>query len=1124
MDPTIKKMSSKKKKRLKKYIEKKIKKEERVMLIEKLSKSSFSSELMKSSKNLGRRKETMKERLRKAYNEKRLRLPQSDLSVPLFVNEREEDEDEDEEKEDHVMNGNSTKIIKDNSSSILPDSKELNNDQKIINQSVIVGNALKRAPNGEFTVPIKKKKKKKIKKKQVKTIQKSTLEEDSFDSSDSQYDTDKETKNSDAAISAISEKLKEQSFKQWATEQMGIKPKDNENKNTIHEPSIISQSKPTNLQQKKKDVETCLIQDGIDITHGNIGDNEKTVKKAFYIPVKRNQEIQEARMELPICAEEQIIMETISNNPVVIICGETGSGKTTQVPQFLYEAGYGNKDSDNPGIIGITQPRRIAAVSMSKRVAQELSLSEQEVSYQIRYDATVSPKTVIKFMTDGVLLRELANDFLLSKYSAVIIDEAHERSLNTDILIGAISRVLKLRAELSKEDGSKIRPIKVIIMSATLRVSDFTQNKNLFDVAPPVINVNTRQFPVSIHFNKRTPNFDYVSEAFKKVCKIHTKLPHGGILVFLTGQDEITLLCKKFRRKFPYLMQNQYNSKQMLEKEKTFREVEQERESLNSKEADFEIEDLDIGEEELEETELLDTDSEDFEENLENDEMIMDEHSRPLYVLPLYSLLSTHAQLRVFEPPPEGTRLCVVATNVAETSLTIPGIKYVVDCGKVKGRRYDVATGVQSYVVDWTSKASADQRAGRAGRTGPGHCYRLFSSAVFNDQFQQFTVPEIHRMPIEGIVLQMKAMNIDTVNNFPFPTPPDRDRLRKAEKLLQYMNALDEDGRITELGRTMATFPIAPRFSKMLIIGQQHGCLPYIIAIVSALSVVDPFIKDYHLDNSTNSDDDVKEEEYEEVRSNELNKLSEEAILQKERQKLIRKKFYDVQKKHAGLDPTSDLLKLLNVVGAYEYEGGTDKFCECNFVRPKAMEEIRKLRGQITNIIQMNCPGVDVCLDPKMKPPSTIQLKAIRQVITAGFIDQIAIRKGLIDKSSKIFSSTRNVEYCTMWGNDNVFIHPTSVLYHNKPPDFVVYQELHKTSKVWMKGVTIVESSWLSKLGRSLCTFSKPVELPTSKSKRNKDTENLAYVIPSFGPKNWELPPMKIMAQKVNSRWVYGSI
>ncbi|RIA89599.1 P-loop containing nucleoside triphosphate hydrolase protein [Glomus cerebriforme] len=1119
MDPTLKKMSSKKKKRLEKYIEKKIKKEERVMLIEKLSKTSFSSELMKSSKNLGRGKETMRERLRKAYNEKRLGLPQSDLSVPLFVDEGEEDEEEEKVLVDHVMIED--EITKDHSLSKLPVFDELNNDQNTINQSVIVGSALKRGPDGEFTIPIKKKKKKKIKKKQAKLVQKSMLEEDSFDSSDSQYDTDKETENSEAAISEKSKESKGQSFKQWATEQMGIKLKDNQNKSTIYE----SQSKPTNLQQEKDVEKKVLIQDGIDITLGNISDNEesninksdetKAVKKAFYVPIERNKEIQEARMELPICAEEQIIMETISNNPVVIICGETGSGKTTQIPQFLYEAGYSSKDNDNPGIIGITQPRRVAAVSMSKRVAQELSLSEQEVSYQIRYDATISPKTVIKFMTDGVLLRELANDFLLSKYSAIIIDEAHERSLNTDILIGAVSRVLKLRAELSEDDGGKIKPLKIIIMSATLRVSDFTQNKNLFDMVPPIINVSARQFPVSIHFNRRTPNIDYVSEAFKKVCKIHTRLPHGGILVFLTGQNEISILCKKLRRKFPYL--TQYKSKQLLEEEKIVGDVE----SLTAKEADVEIGDLDIGDKEVGE-ELFDTDSEDSEEN---DEITVDERSGPLYVLPLYSLLSTHAQLRVFEAPPEGTRLCVVATNVAETSLTIPGIKYVVDCGKVKERRYDVITGVQSYVVDWTSKASADQRAGRAGRTGPGHCYRLFSSAVFNDQFQQFTIPEVYRMPIEGIVLQMKAMNIDTVYNFPFPTPPDRNHLRKAERLLQYMNALDENGGITELGRVMATFPVAPRFSKMLIIGQQHGCLPYIIAIVSALSVADPFIKDYHLDISMNSDDDVEEEDNEDfdVRYNELSEIQKEAISQKEHRKLIRKRFYDVQKKHAGLDPTSDILKLLNVVGAYVYEGGTDEFCERNFVRPKAMEEIHKLRRQITNIVQVNCPGVDVCLDSKMKPPSIVQLKAIRQIITAGFIDQIAIRKGLIDKSSKIFSSARNVEYCTMWADDNVFIHPTSILYHHKPPDFVVYQELHRTSKVWMKGITVIESSWLSKLGKSLCTFSKPVDLQV-KSKKNKDTEKIAYVIPSFGPKNWELPPIKIIAQKVNNRWVYGSI
>ncbi|CAI2163336.1 20104_t:CDS:10 [Funneliformis geosporum] len=1066
--------------------------------MENLSKSSFSSELMKSSKNLGRRKETMKERLRKAYNEKRLGLPQSDPSVPLFVNVNEGDD-----LGDHVISEDDGKsLAKDHPSRAkFPDTKVQRKEINLINQNVVLGSALKRGSNGEFIMPIRKKKKTYMGLTlKAKVIQEPTLEDDSFDSSDSQYDTDEEIeKNSETEGSEKATKpSKDQSFKEWAKEQMGMKPQNNQIDSIINESSTTF----TKSQKETKKVnKKVLIQEGIDITAGSLIDDykpnvkspePKSIKKAFYVPVKRNRETQEARMKLPICGEEQTIMEAISNNPVVIICGETGSGKTTQVPQFLYEAGYGNKDSDNPGIIGITQPRRVAAVSMSKRVAQELSLSEQEVSYQIRYDATTSPKTIIKFMTDGVLLRELANDFLLSKYSSIIIDEAHERSLNTDILIGVVSRVLKLRADLSEEEKSKIKPLKIIIMSATLRVSDFTQNKNLFVVTPPVINVNARQFPVSIHFNKRTPDIDHISEIFKKVCKIHTRLPQGGILVFLTGQNEISILCRKLRRKFPYIKQNKdtYMSKQLLEEKEIISEaVEKVREGLTAKEADIETEDLDIGDKEVEEAESFDTDSEDS-EDFDNDEMIVDQH---------------------------------FATNVAETSLTIPGVKYVVDCGKVKERQYDVTTGVQSYVIGWTSKASADQRAGRAGRTGPGHCYRLYSSAVFNDQFQQFTVPEIHRMPIEGVVLQMKSMNIDTVLNFPFPTPPDHDKLRKAENLLQYLGALDEGGRITELGRTMATFPIAPRFSKMLIIGQQHGCLPYIIAIVSALSVGDPFIKDYHLENNRNSDEDENEDDLN-ARSNELSGIQKETILQKERRKLIRKNFYDIQKKHSGLDPTSDILKLLSVVGAYEYEGGTDKFCESNFVRPKAMQEIHKLRGQITNIVQMNCPGVDVCVDPKMKPPSTNQIQALKQIIAAGFIEQVAIRKGVIDKSSKTFSSTRNVVYCTMWTEDDVFIHPTSILYHNKPPNFVVYQELHKTSKVWMKGVTVVESSWLSKLGKSLCTFSKPVELTTSKSKKKKDTEKIAYVTPSFGPKNWELSPMKIVAQKVNGRWTYGSI
>lgn len=433
-------------------------------------------------------------------------------------------------------------------------------------------------------------------------------------------------------------------------------------------------------------------------------------------------------------------------------------------------------------MIGVTQPRRVATVSMAKRVAEELNLTNKEVSHQIRYDATVSDKTRIKFMTDGVLLREMSQDLLLTKYSTIIIDEAHERNLNTDILIGVVSRVLKLRAELSREDRQNIKPLRVVIMSATLRVSDFTENKTLFPVIPPVINVNARQYPVAIHFNKKTP-LDHVGEAYKKVTKIHERLPQGGILVFLTGQNEINQLCKQLRKRYPALLPKA--SKKEIKKEESAIKLESKQVFEPAGKADIEDEALELGENQLEEDFDLssDDDDDDIAEGFDDDELD-DVKDAPLHVLPLYSMLPTEAQLRVFEPPPEGTRLCVIATNVAETSVTIPGVRYVVDCGKSKERKYDVETGVQTFEIDWTSQAAAGQRAGRAGRTGPGHCYRLFSSAVFDNEFEKFSTPEIHRMPIEGVVLSMKSMNIDNVVNFPFPTPPPRETLHKAEKVI----------------------------------------------------------------------------------------------------------------------------------------------------------------------------------------------------------------------------------------------------------------------------------------------------------------------------------------------------
>jgi ATP-dependent RNA helicase DHX37/DHR1 len=263
-------------------------------------------------------------------------------------------------------------------------------------------------------------------------------------------------------------------------------------------------------------------------------------KKAFFVHVNRTPEIRAVREKLPVFAEEQPIMEAIKEHDIIVLCGATGSGKSTQIPQFLYEAGFGHAKG-YPGMIGCTQPRRVAAITTAKRIATELNVRVgTQVGFQVRYEKRVEAQTRIKVMTDGVLLRELQSDFLLSQYSAIIIDEAHERGVNSDILIGLLSRLVPMRrAGAVGLGGARLPPLKVVIMSATLRVSDFTENENLFREPPPVIEVAARQHPVTVHFARRTAVLDYLNEAFKKAVKIHRKLPGGGILIFLTGRREI---------------------------------------------------------------------------------------------------------------------------------------------------------------------------------------------------------------------------------------------------------------------------------------------------------------------------------------------------------------------------------------------------------------------------------------------------------------------------------------------------------------------------------------------------------------------------------------------------------
>ncbi|XP_055855505.1 probable ATP-dependent RNA helicase kurz [Episyrphus balteatus] len=828
-------------------------------------------------------------------------------------------------------------------------------------------------------------------------------------------------------------------------------------------------------------------------------------KPAVFIPVNRDPEIQTARLRLPILAEEQTIMEIINENSIIIVAGETGSGKTTQIPQFLYESGYGQHK-----MIGITEPRRVAAISMSKRVAHEMNLSEKEVSYLIRFEGNVTEQTKIKFMTDGVLLKEIESDFMLQKYSVIILDEAHERSAYTDILIGLLSRIVPLRVKRGN-------PLKLIIMSATLKVEDFLENSKLFRLPPPLIKVEARQFPVTIHFQKTTVD-NYVEEAYKKTMKIHSKLPEGGILVFVTGQQEVNYLVRKLRKMFPYkpavedkpltsssaetkedspekevdiedddefdmkkAIKNVKKSKKKFVSQISLPKINLDDYKLPSDDTEADLhEDIDEAEEDIDE-ENEESDDEDVGEELRT--------SQPLWVLPLYSLLSSEKQSRIFRPPPEGCRLCIVSTNVAETSLTIPNIKYVVDSGRQKTRLYDKITGVSAFVVTFTSKASADQRAGRAGRTSAGHCYRLYSSAVYNDEFESFSTPDIQKKPVDDLMMQMRCMGIDRVINFPFPSPPDAVQLQAAESRLIVLGALGpkhnpEDPKcvppVTKLGHVISRFPVAPRFGKMLALSHQQNMLPYTVCLVAALSVQELLIE---VGGNKEKDDGNK--------------------WHPRRQSWASTGNFEL---------LGDPMVLLRAVGAAEYAGSKGElltFCNENGIRHKAITEVRKLRVQLTNEINLNMANVDLCVDPEMVPPTDKQAKFLRQILLAGMGDRVARKVPLDDINDKEQKRKMKNAYNCLEMEEPVFMHSSSIL-KKKQPTWVIYQEAYETrsgdsTKLFIRGVTAIEPEWLLLYVPRLCNIRSIKEDPLPKY--NSDEGKVyCFVDATFGKAAWEIP------------------
>lgn len=772
----------------------------------------------------------------------------------------------------------------------------------------------------------------------------------------------------------------------------------------------------------------------------------------FNVSVERDAEIQEQRSQLPIFAEEQRIMEAIRGNPVVIICGETGSGKTTQVPQFLYEAGFGNKDSANPGLIAVTQPRRVAAVSMAERVGIELG-NKNLVAYQIRYDSSsVTSKSVIKFMTDGILLKEIQSDFLLNKYSVILLDEAHERNLNTDILVGLLSRIVRLRWKRALEEPSKFRPLRLIVMSATLNVDEFAK-PSLFNPLPPVLRVESRQHPVTVHFNRKTDD-DYLTEALKTVSKIHANLPDGGILVFLSGKREILSLVKSLREKYP------------MDRSATVKDQD---ESFDDSRAEFT-------------NEIDDSDCSDFETNASlqkrhvdmGDESDFDEEAgftlgaktkQPLHVLPLFSLLSPEQQMRIFTEPPAGSRLCVIATNVAETSITIKNIRYVVDSGKVKQRIWDSA-GRQRYDVVWTSKASVAQRTGRAGRTGPGHCYRLFSSAVFDHDFPPHSIPEISRVPMEGLVLQLKNMSIDHVEKFPLPTEPDVEQVLRAQKHLVQLGVLDKERFcISKFGRQVALFPLAPTWGTLLVHAMNLACengsalkfLPIVAAFTSVMTIGDPFT----------TEEDLEEDE------KMLAAVVEGDSGEKQKQ-LNWREF-------CGKPVSSDLFGPLGAFVSFlsnknqKLSSGSE-FCARNHLVEKRLEEMTQQLSQLLRMVSDQFPsgGFAFKMSEFSETISSEQKTFIRRLMCQAFPFQIAekitLNLPLNDPNRKLSSKLPAYRILGV-GNSTLdsihFLHPTSYLL-KIPPKYLVFTEALTTrdrktgaNRHYLKNVTAIEPAWI---------------------------------------------------------------
>ncbi|CUM48653.1 uncharacterized protein AC631_00303 [Debaryomyces fabryi] len=657
---------------------------------------------------------------------------------------------------------------------------------------------------------------------------------------------------------------------------------------------------------------------------------------------KQKASMDEVRKSLPVYKYREQFLDAISKYQVLIVVGETGSGKTTQLPQYLHEAGYSKGNDGKILKIGCTQPRRVAATSVANRIADEMGVSiGEEVGYSIRFEDKSSDKTLIKYLTDGMLLREFLTDPELSSYGALMIDEAHERTVSTEIILSLLKDIIQIRKDL-----------KLIIASATMNAEKFS---NYFDGAP-IFNIPGRRFPVDIHYTKN-PEANYIQAALTTIFQIHTtqELP-GDILVFLTGQDEI----------------------------------------------------------------------ETMQESLEEACHKLGSLIKPLIICPVYASLPTDLQKNIFEPTPPNSRKIVLATNIAETSITIEGISYVIDPGYVKENVFNPVTGMESLVVVPCSRASANQRAGRAGRVGPGKCFRLYTKWSFYNEIQANPTPEILRVNLVHIILLLLSLGITDLINFEFIDPPSSDTLIKSLELLYALGALNSKGELTKTGRKMAEFPIDPMFAKCLISSSNYGVTNEILTIISMLS-------------------------------------ESSSLFYRPKDK---REQADKKKESFQVDE-GDHLTLLNLWDQWQDTGYSNQWCQDNFIQYKTLKRSKEVRQQLERLCKKT--GIPVVENDNVNKKLMIQ-----KSITAGFFPNIA-------RLSKMGDSYRSLKK-----NQAVFIHPSSVLYPIKPPPkLILYHELVLTSKEFMRNCMLIDENWLNELAPHYYS-KKDLDILSTKKRPNK--------------------------------------